>query len=233
MIDGSGNTIAIDSSKLALTNASATAQFVGLSLASGTGKLIATLRKSNLVSKTKIKKVSENVVISKSSDSSSGTGGDTLNDGLSFGNFPFGTRVQDDIISLNVPDVVKIFGIFESNDLNDPDSPSINMGSMDGPNSNTNDLIIGERFVGESSGAVGVYLTRNSDIGVGFVYLNDSVFEVNEIVKFKDSNVTGTVTIVNTGSSNVTQNFTFQTGQLGSFYGISNISRKSEVENTI
>ena len=46
--------------------------------------------------------------------SASGIGGTTLNDGLTHGNFPFGTRVQDDIISLNVPDVVKIFGIFES-----------------------------------------------------------------------------------------------------------------------
>ena len=82
-----------------------------------TAKMIATLRKTNLVSKTKIKKVSENVDIIRSSDSASGTGGATLNDGLTFGNFPFGTRVQDDIISLNVPDVVKIFGIFESNDL--------------------------------------------------------------------------------------------------------------------
>ena len=230
LIDGNGNTLAIDSSKLALTNASATAQFVGLSIASGTAKMIATLRKTNLVSKTKIKKVSENVDIVKSSDSSSGTGGDTLNDGLTFGNFPFGTRVQDDIISLNVPDVVKIFGIFESNDLNDAECPSINMGSMDGPNSNTNDLTIGERFVGESSGAVAVYLVRNSDIGIGFVYLNDSVFEPDEIVKFKDSKVTGTVTIVNTGSSNITKNFTFQTGQLGSYYGISNISRKADVD---
>ena len=68
LIDTNGNTIAIDSSKLKLSNSSATAQFVGLSLASGNAKLIATLRKSNLVSKTKIKKVSENVVITKSSN---------------------------------------------------------------------------------------------------------------------------------------------------------------------
>ena len=175
--------------------------------------------RTNLVSKTKIKKVSENVDIIRSSNSASGTGGATLNDGLTFGNFPFGTRVQDDIISLNVPDVVKIFGIFESNDLNDAECPSINMGSLDGPNSNTNDLVIGERFVGQSSGAVAVYLVRNSDIGIGIVYLNDSIFEPGEIVKFKDSKVSGTVTIVNTGSSNITQNFTFQTGQLGSYYG--------------
>ena len=37
-------------------------------------------------------------------------------------------------------------------------APSINMGSLDGPNSNTSDLIIGERFVGETSGAVAVYI---------------------------------------------------------------------------
>ena len=74
-----------------------------------------------------------------------------------FGNFPFGTRVQDDIISLNVPDIVKIFGIFESSDLQMIQSVLvINMGSLDGPNSNTSDLIIGERFVGETSGAVGM-----------------------------------------------------------------------------
>ena len=38
LIDTDGNTIAIDSSKLKLTNSSATAQFVGLSLASGNAK---------------------------------------------------------------------------------------------------------------------------------------------------------------------------------------------------
>ena len=59
-----------------------------------------------------------------------------------------------------------------------------------------------------------MYLVRNSDIGIGFVYLNNSVFEPGEVVKFKDSKVTGTATIVNFGSANITQNFTFQTGQV-------------------
>ena len=87
---------------------------MGLSLPSGSAKLIATLRKSSLIAKKKIKKVSENVDIIRSSNSASGIGGTTLNDGLTHGNFAFGTRVQDELISLNVPDVVKIFGIFES-----------------------------------------------------------------------------------------------------------------------
>ena len=230
LISTDGSTIPITASKFKLTNGSKSLQFRGLNVASGNAKLITTLRRSNLISKTKIKKVSENVDIVRSSDPSSGIGGDTLNDGLTFGNFAFGTRVQDDIISLNVPDVVKIFGIFESDDLNDATAPTLNMGSMDGPNSNTNDLIIGERFVGENSGAVAIYVTRNSDIGIAFIYLNDAVFDPGEIIKFKNSKVTAIVTLVTSGSSNITQNFTFQTGQEGSFYGISNITRKSDIE---
>ena len=100
---------------------------------------------------------------------------------------------------------------------------------MDGPNLNTSDLIIGERFIGQTSDSVGIYLVRNSDNAVGFVYLNNSEFEPGEVVIFVDSDISGTVTISNSGSSNITQNFTFQTGQLGSFYGISNISRKPDV----
>ena len=67
LIDTNGNTISIDESKLKLTNSGATAQFVGLSLASGSAKLIATLRKSSLISKKKIKKVSENLLVIRSS----------------------------------------------------------------------------------------------------------------------------------------------------------------------
>ena len=38
----------------------------------------------------------------------SGTGTTTLNNGLEFGNFPFGTRVEDEKISLNKPDVIEV-----------------------------------------------------------------------------------------------------------------------------
>ena len=66
--------------------------------------------------------------------------------GLTFGNFPFGTRVQDSIISLGVPDAMILYGVFESLDGNDPQAPSMTTASLDGPNNTTNDLIIGEEF---------------------------------------------------------------------------------------
>jgi hypothetical protein len=40
----------------------------------------------------------------------------TLNNGLTYGNYPFGVRVEDEVISLNTPDVIEIHGIFESAD---------------------------------------------------------------------------------------------------------------------
>ena len=36
--------------------------------------------------------------------------------------YAFGTRVQDEIISLNTPDAISIHGIFESTDVEDPSS---------------------------------------------------------------------------------------------------------------
>ena len=76
-----------------------------------------------------------------------------MNDGLTFGNYPYGTRVQDKIISLNIPDVKWIYGIFEANGTEIPTSPNMTVGSLDGPTSKTDDLIIGEEFIGQTSGA--------------------------------------------------------------------------------
>ena len=67
--------------------------------------LIATLEKIKPVAKVKVLNRVNSVVIDKSSNKASGTGSTTLNDGLTFGNYPFGTRVQDEEISLNTPDI--------------------------------------------------------------------------------------------------------------------------------
>ena len=229
-----GSTEAIASNKLFLTNGSKSLQFKGLGTASTDCKLVATLRKSKVTSKIKIKKVSENTLIDKSSNSASGIGGTTLNDGLTYAEdglvFPYGTRVQDEQICLNVPDIIKIYGIYESipGSTTDPQSPSIVVGSMDGPTSSTNDLIIGEEFLGQSSGARGLYLVRKSDIGINFVYLNNTTFEPGEDVKFLSSNIVGAVSSVDIGDDNITSDFTFETGQKGSFYGYSSIIRKPD-----
>ena len=73
--------------------------------------LIATLRKSSLKEKIKRQNRVNTLIVDKSINSGAGTGSTTLNNGLTFGNFPFGTRVEDERISLNKPDVIRILGI--------------------------------------------------------------------------------------------------------------------------
>ena len=46
-------------------------------------------------------------------------------------------------LSVNVPDVIDIYGIFEANETTDPQSPNAAISSMNGPSATTNDLIIG------------------------------------------------------------------------------------------
>ena len=74
--------------------------------------LIATLEKTKPTSKIKVLNRVNSIVVDKSSNKASGTGSTTLNDGLTFGNYPFGTRVQDEEISLNTPDVIQIHAVF-------------------------------------------------------------------------------------------------------------------------
>ena len=158
------------------------------------GELTASLRKSKVKAKIKSKKEAQSVVLSRSKFEGSGTGDSTLNDGLTYGNFPFGTRIQDPILSLNVPDVVTVYGIFESLDTTDPQAPSMTTASMDGPNNTTNDLIIGETCIGSISGAQAKYVTKKTDTSVNFIYENNSKFETGEIVTFQESGVSAIVT---------------------------------------
>ena len=231
LIRSNGTTEVLTSDKVVLTNGSTTIQIIGLSGADSAGSiLITTLRKSSVTVKVKRKSISNSLIVDKSKLSASGTNtgfaGTSLNDGLTFGNYPFGTRVQDSVISLNVPDVVKIHGIFESTNTSPAQSPSMVLGSLDGPTATTNDLIIGETITGTISGAKAFYLTRKTDTTVGFIYLNDTSFEKNEVVQFSQSGVSGIVGTFEAGSRNITDQYTFDNGQRETIYDYSRLVRK-------
>ena len=189
-------------------------------------QLTATLRKSKVTSKSKIKKVAESVIISRSKVEGSGTGAQTLNDGLTYGNFPFGTRVQDKIITLNVPDVIQIYGVFESDDTSDPEAPSMTTASLDGPNNTTNDLIIGEELIGTISGARAKYINKKSDTQINFVYENNNKFENGEIVNFSESGVSAIVANLALNDTNIIKRFKLQNGQKETIYDLSRIVRR-------
>ena len=69
--------------------------------------LIATLNKTSPKAKVKIKNRVNSIIVDKSKLAGSGIGSTTLNNGLTYGNYPFGTRVEDEVISLNFPILLK------------------------------------------------------------------------------------------------------------------------------
>jgi len=226
LIRSNGTTEVLTQDKVSLTSGSTQLQINGLGANDSGSKLITTIRKSNITSKTKVKSISNSLIIDKSSKSSSGIGSTTINDGLTYGNYPYGTRVQDEVISLNTPDVIKIYGIYESEDTTNPLAPNMTLGQIDGATSTTTDLIIGETITGTVSGAKAIYLERTTDTSVSFVYLNNVVFKNNEVVTFDQSNVSAVTSSVSIGSKNVTKDYVFNNGQKSSYYDYSRIIRK-------
>jgi hypothetical protein len=73
-----------------------------------------------------------------------------------YGNYAYGTRVQDKNISLNVPDIIEIHGIFESADTGNPSAPRMVLSSLSGSTGTTSDLIIGEEIVGQNGNTIGI-----------------------------------------------------------------------------
>jgi hypothetical protein len=210
-----------------------TCQIRGLSTPSQSNNgatLIATIKKAKPKAKIKINDKIKSIVINYSKIAGSGIGATTLNDGLTYGNYPYGTRVQDDEISLNVPDVVWVHGIFESADTSNPSAPKVNLSSIVTQSTTTNELMIGEYMVGEDSDAVAVVAEKLTDSQITFVYDNELLFREGETVTFKESGASAIVSSLDTPSFDISPNYTFADGGEDSFYNYGKIRRKADVE---
>ena len=196
----------------------------GLGTNSG-AKLIATLTKSNVSEKIKEKQKINILTVVGSASSISGIGTTTLNDGLTY-NTVYGTRVQDQEISLNVPDATKVYGILESNNASSPIFPVLSLTSINSATSKTGDLLIGEKLIGSDSKAIAVYVSKNTDSAINYIMLNDYKFQVGEIVTFHESGITANVGSVTLGSNNITKEFSVDNGQRNTIYDYSRIIRK-------
>jgi len=202
--------------------------FNGLTKTSGVADVIATVK--NLKPNSKLKKLNKasTLVINKSKLSSSGIGTTTLNDGLTYSQV-YGTRVQDNEISLNVPDVLNVLAVYESSGTSDPALPNLKLSSFTGPTNNNRDFIIGEQVIGQTSGAVGLVVNKVSVDTIEYVYLNLNQFVENEVVRGKDSSTQALVTDKGLGDKNVTQNFIIDNGQRDQYYDYGRIIRKKNV----
>ena len=230
LIRSDGSTEPLTSDKFAFINGGRQLQIYNLGTNDIGAKLTTTLRKINPKVKVKRKNRVNSILIDKSKYIGSGIGLTTLNDGLIYGNYAFGTRVQDQNICLNVPDIIQIHGIFESADTSNPSAPLMVLSSINGSTGTTADLIIGEEILGQNGNSLGIVAEKLTDSQISFIYKNQNIFKEGETVTFKESNIQAVITTLNSPSFDVSFNYTFSVGQKGTFYDYGFISRKSNVE---
>ena len=217
----------LDSAMVEVSTNLKTVTISGLSKVTGDAVLTATVRRSKLSSKEKSIVRCSDLVITKSESTGSGIGATSLDDGLTYGQY-YGTRVQDEEISLNVPEVSRVLAIFESNDTNNPDLPTLI--ATDATATFTGNVTVGEQFIGGSSGAVARVVSVVSGTSISFVYENQNTFEIGENISLKTSGIFASLTSVLPGDRNILQNYTLDDGQKLEFADYSRIVRKSEAE---
>ena len=195
-------------------------------LPNGSATLTATVRRSKLVSKQKTITRCQDLIVSKSELSGSGIGSTSLDDGLSFSQV-YGTRVQDEEISLNFPEATRVLAVFESNDANDPELPAITVDQQS--DTFTSNVLVGEQFIGASSGAVARVVVPGAS-QLSFVYENENTFQLEENISLMTSGIIARVSDVVIGDTNILDNFTLDSGHRDDFVDYARLVRNSDAE---
>jgi len=176
----------------------------------------ATLRKRSLTSKTKNFVRSNQLLVTRTSGVSTATG-------LSTSSY-YGLRVEDDEISLNVPDVVSVRAVYESTNSSSPVLDKLTFAT--GLSLDTN-AIVGEKIVGRDSRAVAQVVNKTAT-EIEFVYRNENRFKVGETVSFKDSSINAVIQLVTNGSYvDRTPNYNLDKGHRRQYCDYSRIKRKA------
>ena len=228
LIRSDGSTEVLTSDKFSFTSGSTQLQIYNLGSDNTGATLVTTLTKIKPKAKSKLKNRVNSVIVNKSRYNYSGIGGTTINDGLTYGNYPYGTRVQDENICLNVPDIIEIHSIYESLDTTDPSAPTAVLFSITSPSTTTSELIIGEKITGQTSGAIAICAEKLTSTQISFIYKNQNTFKEGETLIFEESNISAVIVTLNIDSFNISSNYTFSTGQEGTFYDFGTINRKSD-----
>ena len=192
--------------------------------------LTATLTKIKPKAKVKIRNRVQSVIINKSKLDGSGIGATTLNNGLEYGNYPFGTRVEDSLISLNTPDIITIHSIFESSDTQDPSAPKLILSSILSASTTTAEYVVGESLLGQSSGASAIVAEVLSSNQISILYKNDNVFKEGESISSSESNFSATITTLNSPSFDISSNYSYDNGQEATIYNYGAIEKKEDTD---
>jgi hypothetical protein len=182
-----------------------------------------TLVKNGIQSKVKTYNKSQTLNVARSKYPQSGSGiSSSIGDGLTYNQF-YGLRVQDEEISLNYPDVVKIISIYESFDSSAPTLDQIQFGASASVSTNA---IIGENIIGSDSKAIARVVSSPDTNILGVVYLNSERFANSETVTFEESNITTEIESIIPGKyKDITNSYRLDKGQKDQYYDYSKIVR--------
>ena len=214
-----GTVAILDNQKLVPSGRTISIQ--NITVNSGAAILTANLKKINTKTRKKAYNRCSSLTINKTS-----SGISTNTSGLTVSTV-YGLRVEDDEISLNIPDVESVIGIFESSSSSAPTLPSITLINL---NSNILNSIKGEKIVGKDTGAVGSLVSNDGTNQVEFVYLNENSFSVGETVTFEESQISAIVDSVQIGDKNIRTNFILDEGQRSEYLDFSRIIRKPQID---
>ena len=179
-----------------------------------------TVKKIGVKSKTKDFTRSSKITISNTS-----SGVSTSTSSLTTSSY-YGTRVEDKVISLNVPDVVNVVAIYESLNSSSPTLDSLEFPSGLALDTNS---ILGEKIQGRTSGAIAQIVTRSSATVVEFVYLNSKTFSVGEVVDFEESDISSIIQSITLGNyQNITNKYSLDKGHREDYLDYSRIVRKRD-----
>ena len=213
-----GTTEPLTSDQVVITNGGNNIAFNGLSKSSGNATVNVTLKKIGITSKAKDYIRSEQLEITRTSKNNTVDSGLTQSDA-------YGLRVEDEDISLNVPDVNEVVAVYESKTTATPTLDKLKF--VSGLNLNTN-TIKGEKIIGQESRAIAQVVNRNAN-DVDIVYLNSNTFIVGEQVKFEESAVQSILQGIETGNYiNRTNNYILRSGHKKEFCDLSRIVRKNK-----
>ena len=184
-----------------------------------------TLIKNGVQSKIKQYNRSQTLNVTSSKYPQSGSGiSSSIGDGLTYNQY-YGLRVQDEEISLNYPDVVKVLSVYESFDSS---APTLDRVEFTSSANVTNNAIIGEDILGNTSKAIARVVSKPFTNILEIVYLNSERLLPGETVVFKDSNITTEIQSITLGNyKDITNLYTLDKSQKDQYYDYSRIIRNA------
>ena len=216
-LDNTFETLASD--QITFSNNNTTITIKGLKINQSSNVILdSTVKLSGAKNKNKIYSRSKKIIVDKTS-----SGVSTSTTGLTT-SYYYGLRVEDNEISLNVPDVAKVIKVYESLDTENPILDKLTFISDLSLNSNA---IIGEKIIGASTGAVAQIISILSSSEIEIVYLNQDKFIVGEIILFEESSISSPLQRITQGFyQDITSRYYLDGGQKDQYYDYSRIVRK-------